>query len=335
MTKPKTSLKDDLARVATKDLGRHNDQKHKEALRHIRTLEAQAEAARRLNKVESILKIVPRAPTGKSEATAVSMLSDVHIGETVRKDQVSGLNEYSVAICRRRCAQFFERIVRLTNKERQDVKIDELVLFLGGDIIDGALHLDTIMHNEVSEPMLQAEIAQEIIEGGLRYLVKHGKFKRITVVCKDGNHGRVTHKMHHSSRRGNALEWLIYRQLQERLPKLNWVIEDGIHTYLDLYGFVIRFHHGDSITGGSGVGGHYPSAMRRRHQWNAAKHADMDMFGHVHSHLFTRWVVSNGSVVGYNPYAMMNGFAFEKPMQAYFLVDKKRGPTISAPILLD
>lgn len=329
-----TSLKDDIHKQATIDITRHRDTKHKEAIRSIRVLEAKLEAFTMLKEAKSSLEIKPREDTGTSEATAVACFSDVHIGETVRPSQVNGLNEYSVDTCKRRCAQFFERLVRLTEKERQDVVIDELILFLGGDIIDGALHLDTIMSNEVAQPMNQAVIAQEIIEGGLRYLEANGGFKRITVVCKDGNHGRITHKLHHASRTGNALEWFIYYNLRARFPNLNWVIEEGLHTYVKVYDQTIRFHHGDTISGG-GVAGFYTYLNRRRYQWNTARRADIDVLGHLHQYTATKRFVVNGSVVGYNSYAVSIGAEYERPMQAYFLLDKKRGLTVTIPILFD
>jgi hypothetical protein len=44
--------------------------------------------------------------------------------------------------------------------------------------------------------------------------------------------------------------------------------------------------------------------------------------------------VCNGSLVGYNAYAIRNKFSFEQPKQQLLLIDKKRGRTFSCPILL-
>jgi hypothetical protein len=159
----------------------------KEAMLRIAELEAQTQAIKKLEGATSSLVITPRESTDTSEAVAVAVATDWHVGATVRPEQVSGLNTYNVAIAKHRIANFFERVVRMTQKERQDIKIEELVLFLGGDLIDGALHLDTIMTNEIAEPIRQAVLCQELIEAGLNFLQNHGEFKKITVVCADGN----------------------------------------------------------------------------------------------------------------------------------------------------
>ena len=333
--KMKRTLKQDRTALLQQEKKRNLEANYKEALTTIAALEAEVAAIKKLKKSSAVHEIKPSANKGQDEATVVACLTDVHIGATVLPGQVQGLNEYNIAVAKSRVDQFFRKVARLADKERQDVVINELVLFLGGDIIDGALHLDTIMSNEISEPMKQAVIAQDLIESGLKFL--EGKFKRITIVCKDGNHGRVTNKIHHSSRTGNSLEWYMYYNLAARLPHFNWLIEEGLHTYLTLYAGhpgqrTLRFHHGDTISFG-GVNGFYTYLNRRRYQWNIAKPADIDVLGHLHCYTATKRFVVNGSVVGYNPFAISLGAEYEPAMQALFLVDRLRGMTVSMPIL--
>lgn len=158
-----------------------------QAMEEISVLEAQVEAIRKLKASQNPHAITPHWGDGKSEATAFAIATDWHIGQLVRPESVNGLNSYDVATAKKRAATFFENVVKLTDKERQNVRITELVLFLGGDLIDGALHLDTIQSNEIAEPIRQAVIAQELIEGGLNFLLNHGRYQNITVVCCDGN----------------------------------------------------------------------------------------------------------------------------------------------------
>lgn len=306
----------------------------KEALGRIDELEAYTEAIKKLKGAKGSTVIQARESSGTSEATAIAVATDWHLGCTIRPEQVTGLNTYNVAIAKKRIANFFERVVRMTQKERQDVKIHDLVLFLGGDMIDGALHLDTIMTNEIAEPIHQSVLCQELIEAGLNYLLNHGKFKKITVVCCDGNHSRITHKMHSNSRQGNALEYFMYYNLAARFPQLNWVIAEGLHTYLKVYDKVIRFHHGDTISFG-GVQGPYMYLNRRIYQWDEGHKADYSIQGHLHSYTVgtRRWLI-NGSLIGYSPYALTFGGEFQPPIQSFLLMDKKRGPTVQIPILV-
>ena len=329
------------------ELSKHRADKHakekvratarnlKEAVETIEELEEELEAARMLANRKTSLIIQPKKSTKTSEATAFALFTDLHIGNTITLGQMSGMNEYNTAIATARAKTFFERVVRLTDKERQDIDITELVLFLGGDFIDGALHLDTIMTNNPAQPMFQALIAQDIIEAGLLYLEKHGHFKRITIVCKDGNHARITHKLHYNSRAGNALEYFMFYHLARRYPQFNWIVDEAIVSYLKVYDWVFRFHHGDRIYFG-GQNGFYSNYHILISSDNAEKVADFDVTGHLHQYTCSRRYCVNGSVVGYSPYGRgsRSFFKGEQATQAFFLVDKKRRITVNIPILL-
>ena len=43
----------------------------------------------------------------------------------------------------------------------------------------------------------------------------------------------------------------------------------------------------------------------------------------------------NGSLAGYSPYALSIKADYNEPSQVFFLMDKKRGKTIVAPIFLE
>lgn len=305
-----------------------------EALARIKELEAAHKAFERLQNAHTRLVIRPKFNSNTSEATAVAVATDWHLGSVIKRETVNGLNEFDVAIGKERVKTFFERVVRFTRKERQDIKITNLVLFLGGDLIEGALHLDTIMSNEIAEPIHQSILCQSLIEAGLNFLLNHGKFDRITVVCADGNHGRITQKMHSSTRQGNALEYYMYYNLAHRFPQLNWVIDKALHQYLRIYDKVVRFHHGDTI-GFGGVNGPYTYLNRRIYQWNEGVRADYSVQGHLHQWTIgsRKWLI-NGALVGHNSYAISLGGEFQPPIQAFFLMDKKRGVTVQLPILL-
>lgn len=110
-----------------------------EAVTKIKELEAHVEAIKKLKSSSASLAIRPSKGANTSEATVIAVATDWHCGERISSAQVSGLNEFSVAIFRERAGKFFERVVRLTEKERQDIHIEELILFLGGDQLLGLL----------------------------------------------------------------------------------------------------------------------------------------------------------------------------------------------------
>ena len=305
----------------------------KEALEQISFLEAQNKAITKLEKSYTSYIIKPQ-PLIKSEAVAVAMATDWHIGSVIKPETVNYLNEYNVAVARVRVNSFFEKVVKMTNKERQDIQIDELVLFLGGDNFDGNLHEDSALTNEIAEPVKQAVLCQSLIESGLEYLSKNGNFKKINVVCCDGNHGRFSKKVHFSSRQGVSLEHYMHYNLAQRHPEYNWLIADGLFVYMDILGHTVRFLHGDVISFG-GVNGPYTYLNRRIYQWDQARHASYTCLGHLHQNIIggRRWII-NGSLAGYSPYAIGFGGEFQPPIQAFFLMDKVRGVTVHIPLLV-
>jgi hypothetical protein len=57
--------------------------------------------------------------------------------------------------------------------------------------------------------------------------------------------------------------------------------------------------------------------------------------GHWHQRLSTRDFVINGSIIGYNAYALSIKASFERPQQSFFLMHPKRGKTVECPIFVD
>jgi hypothetical protein len=319
----------------TKELAQHRaDRQHlNEAIEQIEELKLQVSAIKRLQRSTKTYGIVSVKGRDTSEATIIATASDWHVGSEITLGSTNGLNEFNVAIARDRAKKFFERIVRLTNKERQDIDIPELVLFLGGDFIEGSLHLDTIMGSDISGTMNQLVEVQALLSSGLDYIIKAGGFKNITVICADGNHGRVSVKQHFHSRRGNSAEYFMYYNLAARYPQLNWVINESMLTYLPVYDKKIAFMHGDRISFG-GMNGFYTYLHRRIDEWNTSPNkADYFILGHLHCYTPTRRYLVNGSMCGYNAFSMALSARFEPPTQGLMLWDKKRGPTVHIPVL--
>ena len=76
-----------------------------------------------------------------------------------------------------------------------------------------------------------------------------------------------------------------------------------------------------------------PSLLKAVGKWNNNRRADIDCIGHFHQYVDFGNVVVNGSMIGYNSFAMRNAFSAEPPRQAMFLIDQKRGKTVSEPIM--
>ena len=83
------------------------------------------------------------------------------------------------------------------------------------------------------------------------------------------------------------------------------------------------------------MGGIFIPANKAIAQWNKVQWADLDVFGHFHQMKDGGNFVSNGSLIGFNAYALSIKADYEHPKQAFFLIDRKRGRTITAPIVFD
>lgn len=300
-----------------------------------------AEAQEKLSKIErlekgfSIHKIDPATHTGElTEGTAIMVASDWHIEEQVKGEWVNNLNSYDLNESRRRADLFFRNGLKLTQMFSKNLKINNIVLGLLGDFFSNDIH-DELAEINLLPPMDACLRAQEYLASGIQFLLDNSKCS-LTIVCCSGNHARTTHDTYFSNEAGHSLEFYMYRNLENHFkdnPRVTFIVKSAYHAYLDVLGFKIRFHHGHAIRYGGGIGGLFVPAYKKIDKWNNSIKVDLDIFGHHHQYKDGGSFVSNGSMIGYNAYSLRNGFSFERPQQAYILVDAKRGRTISAPIL--
>jgi hypothetical protein len=218
---------------------------------------------------------------------------------------------------------------------QHSVKINNVVLAMLGDFISGSIH-DELMESNQLLPADAIWKVQNVLMGGIQFLLSNTTCN-FTIICHSGNHGRMTQKTRISTEAGNSLEVFMYRNLALHFQdekRIKFVVAEGYHTYCNIYGQIVRFHHGHSMRYGGGVGGIYIPVNKAINEWNKAKRADLDVFGHFHQFVIGSNFICNGSLVGYNSYALSIKAGFERPQQAFFLIDSKRGRTVVAPILL-
>jgi hypothetical protein len=273
-----------------------------------------------------------------SQAAACIMCSDWHLEEYVDPSTVNGLNEYNLDIARTSVSNCFSNGLRLVEICQKDVHIDTIVLILNGDIINGYIHEEFVEDNLLS-PTEASLLGLDLISSGINYLLKHSKCK-LKVICKFGNHGRTTIKSRVATGYKNSYEWMVFQLVAREYrgdSRVEVVVDNSYLTYVDIYGYTLRIHHGDNIGYQGGVGGVTIPLNKAIAQWNKHKTAYLDVVAHFHQlQLDTgsfRYVM-NGSIVGYNAYAIKIKAAFEEPKQGFFLIDSKRGKTITAPIFV-
>lgn len=310
--------------------------KYAEALKTIERQQREADAWAVLKSVGHIPKILPNHGSGTSEATPVLCASDWHVEERVGSE-VGGLNVYSPEIAEARAKAFFANGLRLIKLLGRDVTITNCVIALLGDFISNDIHeAESVEANEL-HPTHAILHAQALIIAGIEFLLSHSKLT-FTIPCHSGNHARTTKTTRFGAENGHSLEYLMYLHLAAYFrhePRVTFLVPDGMHSYIEIYGRRLRFHHGHAVKYGGGVGGIYIPVNKAIAQWNKARHADLDVFGHFHQMRDGGNFICNGSLIGYSAFALSIKADFEPPKQALFLMDKKRGKTCVWPVLLE
>lgn len=309
--------------------------KYKEALKELARKESLLKAVVELQHTVSTHHIEAKKSTNSSVATAVWVASDWHTDEVVEGNTVNNLNHFNRPIAERRVDNFFSSGLRLTNILGQDVQIDTICLALLGDFYTGHIHPD-FMELTDTQPIHAVIRVQNLIASGIQFILDNSKYN-LVIPCHSGNHARTTETTRFATESGHSLEFYMYNFLADHFKgekRVKFIIPTGYHSYLDIYGFKIRFHHGHAIRYGGGVGGIYIPVNKAIAQWNKAFKVDLDVFGHFHQMRDGGNFICNGSLIGYSSFALSIKADYEKPKQTLFLVDSKRGKTCCWPILV-
>lgn len=302
-------------------------------LERLDAAEHAAGVAEELESHEVEVTIERRASGAAREATAVVLASDWHVEETVEADTVNGLNAYDLSVAEKRAERFFDGIRHLVGYHQEHFELRDLVLWLGGDLITGYIHEELVEGNSLS-PTYAASFVRALLGEGIRYLLRETSLERIVVPCSHGNHGRTTAKARIATAAANSFEHFMYRMLRDDFagePRVQFHIARGAFLYVDVYDKTIRFHHGDFVRYAGGVGGISIPLNKAIARWQVDRHADLTCIGHYHQYSPGQRVVTNGSLIGYGPYAQAVA-SYEPAQQAFFLVDSKRGPCMHTPI---
>lgn len=271
----------------------------------------------------------------KRESTAVALLSDWHCEELVTAEETNGLNRYDLKVFDRRADSYFVNLAKIVNKEQHDAVVRNGVLWLGGDLISGNIHLELLETNQLG-PMQAAIRAQNKIAGGIRYLLDNTDLAW-TVPCSVGNHERITKKRRIKTAIDNSLATFVYYSLAAQFEgekRVTFRLPDAYFTYADVHGYTCRFHHGDAVRYGGGIGGLHIPLRRKIGFWNKSRRADYDFIGHFHQFMDGGYYVVNGSLIGYSAYAVEIGAEFEPPRQAFVMIDSRHGKTGVCPIIV-
>jgi hypothetical protein len=282
----------------------------------------------------------PQRSGAGAEEVAVAVLSDWQLAKTTAT--------YDSEICEARVEMYAEKVMKLADVQRADHPVNELRVWLLGDLIESELIFPGQAHRIDSSLYRQITVdGPRILTTFLRRMAQH--FERVRVVGIIGNHGAISGQ----SRRENSPETngdrMLYRICQQILanePRISWDIPDGgdrRNWYaVDTVGsYSTLLFHGDQVRGGFGG---FPFYGLAKKVWGWKSGAIPEQFDDVffgHFHQPTRITLNSvtarcsGSIESHNDWAMEELAAVGRPSQWLLFVKPDFGVTAEYCVWLD
>lgn len=237
---------------------------------------------------------------------------------------------YGPDVCEHRIERCVQKVMRITDIERQGRPVRSLHIMLGGDMVEGVSIYPGQPWDVDASAFDQVFRASALIERVVVTLL--GEFQKIHVWQVAGNHGRIGRKGDHP--RHDNLDNMVYRIARDRLAgqrRLVWHDNRDWHQIVRVGEYRALLVHGDQI---KSFGGNLPAfgIMRKATAWSSGVVEDFhDMWlGHFHQNMTLTLpnggrVFMTGSPESGNEYAREFVAAKGKPSQRYALVDPEAG----------
>lgn len=272
----------------------------------------------------------------KLPAAAYCMnVSDLHMGERVRPENVGWRNEYNPEIAQERAEQMWKSNLVMLNTARSAWDIRQMVLWMGGDLMTGYIHEEYEEENFLS-PNQESLLVFKTMVSGIKTLLARSDLEHILIPTSNGNHGRTGRKIRIATYSKNSFEWLLYHHLKlffEGEPRVKFQIANGYNNLVDVYGVRINYHHGDAVKFAGGIGGPTIALNKRIGRiaasvplrWEGTERGAPHLYvqGHLHTWMFPKGSIYNGSGIGWNDFAEWLGVGYEDPVQTSFVVDER------------
>lgn len=282
----------------------------------------------------------PRKRTKATAGTPTLFLSDIHFDEVVKPEQVDFVNEFNHEIAVKRIKHCFSRAITLLKDHFSLPRYDGMVVALGGDMLSGNIHEELAETNEQRILSSVLDLTDLLITG---IGMCADEFGKVFVPCVVGNHGRLHKKPRAKGRVRDNFEWLIYQYIAKYFAsddRVTVMIPDSADAQFSIYDLNMLLTHGDQFKGGGGVSGVFAPLMtgmarKQKRQQSVKRPFDIMMMGHWHQYIHTESLLINGSVKGYDEFAYLMNFAYERPQQALFVAHPDKGCTFRMPVICE
>jgi hypothetical protein len=286
------------------------------------------------------LKTVKKTKAKDGRGTPILLLSDLHLDEVVDLREMNGYNQYNREIAELRLAKVVHRSIKILRDYWHGTTYDGIILALAGDNFSGNIHDEL---RETNEDTMLGSVAHWIpqLAGAIKILAD--EFGKVHVPVVSGNHGRSTQKKRYKRNARDNFDWFIGVQLAGIFAddkRVTFAVSDAQDTTFDVYGWRVMMTHGDQSGGGGGIGGIWPPIMRmlaKKQQAQAAmgRGFDLGIMGHWHQLTWGQGFIINGSLKGYDEFAMGLNFKPDKAEQGLWVMTPERKITWRADVVAE
>lgn len=296
--------------------------------------------------VGSALRSMPAMPpawtmtrrgSARREVLPVVCFSDWHFDEVVRPEEVQFRNGYNRVIAGQRLKVFIEAVCRVLRDYVKGFTYPGLLMPWLGDNFSGDIHEELRITN--ADTLLSGVVHwMGPVAAGLRRLADEFGSVHIPVVV--GNHGRNTLKPIAKRRAKSNFDWLFAHLVKLSLEqagekRITWTIPESQKVIVPAMDLKLLLSHGDEARGGSGIAGMLSPQLIQYARMKKTWIFDQWVLGHWHHLSAYRGIRVNGSGKGYDEFATICNFDFQRPCQDCFLVAPKSGVIASWPIFVD
>lgn len=271
--------------------------------------------------------------------TAVIHISDTQIGKLT--------STFDSKVAKQRMKKLAEQTLKVVETRRSGAKIDNAVIMIGGDIVEGETifaHQPWVVDSDLWDQAIK--VAPKILSDFI--IEMSSAFRSITVSAVPGNHGRSQPKNAGASPRTNfdMIATVVTRLMVTSVIKdsrITWDVDhDSFYRIINAEGHNLLLVHGDQISGGGGLGGYPLTGLARKvagwsgslpEEWGYIflGHFHRPMSGVVQDKIF----FANGTIESDNDWALEVIGESGRPCQRVVFFNKKHGPVADSLIWLD
>ncbi len=242
--------------------------------------------------------------------------------------------DYNMEVCGKRLDTLVQKVVELTRIQRADHPVEEIVVMLGGDMVEGITVFPGQAWEVEAHLFTQLFECARLIERMVLTLLQD--FRKVTVWCEYGNHGRI-------GRRGDVpytdnIDRIAYKIASERFvgdKRVEFHQSENWHQIVKIGNYSALLFHGDEV---KSFGGNTPAfgILRKVNAWATGVVEPFQDAYHGHYHTpMTLTLANGGRVFGTGSPESENVYAAEfvaakgKPSQRLHFVDPEKGRVTS------